>query len=66
MSEQQGTDPSEEAGRTVDDLEHQSDKLGEKIDGTKSDWESKQESSAVPGAVPEDPEDGDEAADDGG
>jgi len=53
MTEDQETDPSEEAGKTVDDLENRSDKLGEEIDETKSDWESKQESSGVPGAVPD-------------
>lgn len=52
MTEEHG-DPSEEAGKTVDDLEQQSEKLDEEIDGTKSDWESKKESSGVPGAVPD-------------
>lgn len=50
---------SEEADRTVADLEHQSDELDEEIDKARSDWESKQESSSVPGAVP-DPGDQDE------
>lgn len=61
MSDQ---DPSEEAGKTVDDLEHQSDKLGEQIETTKSDWEGKQDSSAVPGAVPDPDEEPTEEADD--
>lgn len=53
-------DPSQEAGETVDDLENQSDKLGEEIDETKSDWETKKESSGVPGAVPDPDSDGDD------
>ena len=64
MDEEQ-EDPSEEAGKTVDDLEHQGDKLGHEIDETKSDWEGKQESAAVPGAVPDPDEDGDPEDDDG-
>ena len=62
MNEEQGTDPSAEAGKTVDDLEQQSDKLGQAIDDTKADWEGKKESSAVPGAVPDQP---DEHSDEG-
>ena len=53
MSEEPGRDPSEEAERTVGDLEHQSDKLEEQIEDTRSDWEGKKESSDVPGAVPD-------------
>ena len=65
MIEEQETDPSEEAGKTVDDLEDQSEKLGGEIDETKSDWESKKESSGVPGAVPDPDADPEPATDDG-
>ena len=60
MSEKPGSDPSEEAERTVGDLEDQSDKLEEQIEDTRSDWESKRESSDVPGAVPDEADWGDE------
>lgn len=68
MTEEQETDPSEDAGETVDDLEHKGGELGEEIESAKSDWESKKESSSVPGAVPDPdahPEPDEEAEDDG-
>jgi hypothetical protein len=64
IEEEQETDPSEEAGKTVDDLEDQSEKLGGEIDETRSDWESKKESSGVPGAVPDPDADPDPETDD--
>ncbi len=42
-----------EPEETVDDLEERGEKLGEEIEETRDDWERKQESSAVPGAVPD-------------
>jgi chromosome segregation ATPase len=40
----------------ADKLEHEADRVERDIDETRSDWEAKQDSSGVPGAVP-DPED---------
>ncbi len=43
----------EEPEETVEKLEQQSEKLDKDIEETKDDWERKQESAAVPGAVPD-------------
>ncbi len=55
------TEPVEEAKeaaqREVDDLEERSEQVGERIDETRKDWETKQQDDAVPGATGE-PEDG--------
>ena len=42
--------------RDADDMEERSDKLDQRIDETRSDWEAKEQDSSVPGAQPEDPE----------
>lgn len=39
--------------RDADDMEERSDKLEQRIDETRSDWEAKEQDSAVPGAQPE-------------
>jgi hypothetical protein len=50
---------AERLEREADDMEHQSDKLGEHIDETRRDWEAKEQDESVPGARPdEDEEDG--------
>jgi len=41
---------ADEAERELDDLQEQSDKLGEDISETKDDWERKKGDDAVPGA----------------
>jgi len=65
MSEEAGrTDPQvEKMEKTADELAHHGDKVGDEIDSTRADWESKKESAAVPGAVP-DPEDEESGQDD--
>lgn len=68
MIEEAGSnDPQvEEMENTADELAHHGDKLQDDIENTHDDWESKKESQAVPGAVP-DPDDeakDDEAKDD--
>jgi hypothetical protein len=47
--------------READRLEEHSEDLGERIEGVKGDWESKESDATVPGAQPEQPE-----SDDGG
>jgi hypothetical protein len=44
----------ERAQREADELEEQKDRLGEHIDETRKDWESKKSDESVPGAKPED------------
>jgi hypothetical protein len=39
--------------READDMEHQGDKVGEHIDETRRDWESKEQDANVPGAQPD-------------
>jgi hypothetical protein len=56
----------ERAEREADDLERRSEELGERIDRTRQDWESKKSDESVPGARPEDPaQEDDRAARDG-
>lgn len=54
MSEEAASnDPqADEPEQTAEDLAHRGDKLQDDIESTREDWESKQESQAVPGAVP--------------
>jgi hypothetical protein len=44
---------AEELEHEADALEHEGDKVERDIEETRGDWESKQEASDVPGAVPE-------------
>lgn len=46
--------------REAEDLEEQSDRVGEHIDDTRRDWESKEQDPSVPGAQP-DPDDEEES-----
>jgi hypothetical protein len=46
--------------REAEDLEEQSDRVGEHIDETRRDWESKEQDPSVPGAQP-DPDDEEES-----
>lgn len=39
--------------REAEDLEEQSDRVGEHIDETRRDWESKEQDPSVPGAQPD-------------
>jgi len=45
----------------AEDMEEQSERVGDHIDETRRDWESKEQDQSVPGAQP-DPEDGEESA----
>jgi hypothetical protein len=49
----------EAAERELADMERQSERVGERIERTRSDWEAKQADGSVPGAVGN-PGDGDE------
>jgi hypothetical protein len=51
---------AQELEREAEDLEEQSDRVGEHIDGTRRDWESKEQDPSVPGAQP-DPDDEEES-----
>ena len=44
---------AERLEREADDMERQSDKVGEHIDETRRDWESKEQDANVPGAQPD-------------
>ena len=44
-------EPEQEADRNVEELEERADRVEEAIKETKSDWEAKQASESVPGAV---------------
>ena len=46
-------DPADALSEDLERLEHESARVEEDIDEARSDWESKQDSSAVPGAVAE-------------
>ena len=46
--------PADAANRTVAELKEHGDKLGEDIESTKQDWQAKQDSAGIPGAMPED------------
>jgi hypothetical protein len=65
MIEEAGSDDPqvEKMESTADELAHDGDKLQGDIEDTRDDWESKQESQSVPGAVP-DPEDDESGEDD--
>jgi len=65
MIEEAGSDDPqvEKMESTADELAHDSDKLQGDIEDARDDWESKQESQSVPGAVP-DPEDEESGEDD--
>jgi hypothetical protein len=51
---------AQELEREAEDLEEQSDRVGEHIDDTRRDWESKEQDPSVPGAQP-DPDDEEES-----
>jgi hypothetical protein len=51
---------ADELEREADQLEDEGDRVERDIDETRGDWESKQESSDVPGAAPDDERDPDE------
>ncbi|CAN5538967.1 hypothetical protein BH20ACT19_BH20ACT19_14190 [soil metagenome] len=53
----------EEPEETVEDLEHRSEELGKDIEETKGDWQRRQESAAVPGAVPDEADAPDDESD---
>ena len=59
----------EEQGRRLEretqDMEERSDKVGQEIDDARSDWESKQSDSKVPGAQPEETEESDQLPEEG-
>jgi hypothetical protein len=44
---------AQELEREAEDLEEQSDRVGEHIDDTRRDWESKEQDPSVPGAQPD-------------
>ena len=44
------TDTEPDPEQQLDDLQNQSDSLGEDIEGAREDWESKKADSSVPGA----------------
>jgi hypothetical protein len=56
----------ERAQREADDLEQRGEKLGEEIDRTRQDWESKKGDQSVPGAQPEDAAEEEDRADQDG
>jgi hypothetical protein len=51
---------AQELEREAEDLEEQSDRVGEHIDDTRRAWESKEQDPSVPGAQP-DPDDEEES-----
>jgi hypothetical protein len=53
---------AEELEREADSLEHDSERIGERIDETRRDWAAKEQDPTVPGAQP-DPDDEDESYD---
>jgi hypothetical protein len=44
---------AEDLEREADHLEEHSDKVGERIDDTRRDWEAKEQDPSVPGAQPD-------------
>ena len=52
---------AEELEREADSLEHDSDRVGERIDESRRDWAAKEQDPTVPGAQP-DPDDEDESS----
>jgi hypothetical protein len=57
---------AERMERDADRMEHESEKVGEHIDETRSDWEAKEQDDAVPGAQPDDEEEPGDEEEDGG
>ncbi len=55
-------DHAEKLEREADSLEHDSERVGERIDETRRDWAAKEQDPTVPGAQP-DPDDEDESSD---
>ena len=51
---QEARPPADAANRTVAELKEHGDKLEEDIERTKQDWQAKQDSAGIPGAIPED------------
>ena len=51
---QEARPPADAANRTVAELKEHGDKLEQDIQSTKQDWQAKQDSAGIPGAVPED------------
>jgi hypothetical protein len=49
-------EPEQQADRNVEDLEERGERVEDFIEETKRDWESKQASESVPGAVDPDEE----------
>ena len=46
-------EPAERLERDADRMEEESERVGRSIDDARSDWETKEQDSAVPGAQPE-------------
>ncbi len=51
---------AEELEREVDELDEQSERVGEHIEEARSDWEAKEDDPTIPGAQP-DPDDDEES-----
>ncbi len=47
------TERTPEPERELEQMEEESERLGEHIDETREDWEHKEQDSSVPGAQPE-------------
>lgn len=56
MTESEHERVHKEAEREADDLERRNEKLGERIQKTRQDWESKKGDEGVPGAVEDEEE----------
>ena len=54
---------AERLERDAEKLEHESDRVGRRIEETREDWDAKEKDSSVPGAQPE-PDDIEEESDD--
>jgi hypothetical protein len=46
-------DPAKRLERDADQMEEQSERVGDRIEDARRDWESKEQDQAVPGAQPE-------------
>jgi hypothetical protein len=55
-------EPSERLEREAGRMEEESERVGQRIDDARRDWESKEQDSAVPGAQPDPDEDEEGAA----
>jgi hypothetical protein len=67
MAESEETDVEKVAARfehEADDLQRRNDEVRDHIETTRQDWQSKRGDSSVPGAVPEEPDEDAESADD--